>query len=70
MDSIKAEALTQRELVRIKSRGAAAATTDQYEKRGRCHKEIRAVKNLMTLPQRERGSIKKWGCCRSEKWSV
>ena len=41
----KAGALPQRELVSIKSGGAAALRDGQYKKRGRCRKEIRAVKN-------------------------
>ena len=34
----------------IKSGGAAAASDGQYKKRGRCRKEIRAVKKFMALP--------------------
>ena len=80
---MKAGALPQREMVRIKCGGAAAARNGQYKKSGRCGSEKWSELKAGALPQREivtiksrgaaagrTGQYKKSGRCFSEDWSI
>ena len=53
-----AGALSQREMVSIKSGGAAATRIGQYKKRRRYRSENWSVLKAGALPQQEMGSIK------------